>query len=83
MPRQYVNTLTDGAPVDEIYLLVDKQLRANRNADLYLLAQLRDKTGLVSGLLWNVSEDSVGHIRQGDYVKVRGKVQVFQGNLQV
>jgi 3'-5' exoribonuclease len=83
MPRQYVNTLTDGAPIDEIYLLVDKQLRANRNADLYLLAQLRDKTGQVSGLLWNVTEDSVGHIRQGDYVKVRGKAQLFQGNLQV
>ncbi|MBX3440768.1 MAG: HD domain-containing protein [Planctomyces sp.] len=83
MPRQSVNTLSDGVSVDEIYLLSDKQLRANRNADLYLLAQLRDKTGQVSGLLWNVTEESVGHIRQGDYVKVRGKVQVYQGHLQV
>jgi 3'-5' exoribonuclease len=83
MPRQYVNTLTDGTPVDEIYLLADKQLRANRNADLYLLAQLRDKTGQVSGLLWNVSEELVDHVRQGDYVKVRGKVQLYQNHLQV
>jgi 3'-5' exoribonuclease len=44
---------------------------------------LRDRTGQVSGLLWNVSEDAVGHIRQGDYVKVRGKAQLYQGNLQV
>jgi 3'-5' exoribonuclease len=83
MPRQYVNTLIDGSAVDEIFLLADKQLRANRNADLYLLAQLRDKTGQVSGLLWNVTEDSIGHIRQGDYVKVRGKVQLYQGHLQL
>ncbi len=46
MARQFVNTLTD-ALVDEVYLLADRQLRANRNADLYLLAQLRDKTGQV------------------------------------
>lgn len=83
MPRQYVNTLTDGTAVDEIFLLTDKQLRANRNADLYLLAQLRDKSGQVNGLLWNVSEESMGHIRQGDYVKVRGKAQLYQGNLQL
>jgi 3'-5' exoribonuclease len=83
MPRQNVNTLTDGTAVDEIYLLADKQLRANRNADLYLLAQLRDKTGQVSGLLWNVTEELVEHVRQGDYVKVRGKVQLYQNHLQL
>ncbi|MEW4531264.1 MAG: 3'-5' exoribonuclease YhaM family protein [Maioricimonas sp. JB045] len=83
MSHQFVNQLADGESLDDIYLLSDKQLRANRNADLYLLAQLRDKTGQISGLLWNVSEDAVAHIQAGDYVRVRGKVQLYQGNLQV
>jgi 3'-5' exoribonuclease len=83
MTRQYVNTLTDGVAVSDVYLLADKQMRANRNADLYLLAQLRDKTGLISGLMWNVAEETVSDLEPGNYVRVKGKVQLFQGNLQI
>ncbi len=83
MPRRFLSELSDGETVEETFLLTEKQLRANRNADLYLLANLRDKTGAISGLMWNVTEDSVGHIDAGDFVKVRGKVQLYQGALQM
>jgi 3'-5' exoribonuclease len=83
MSRQYVNALKDGESVDEVYLLSDKQLRANRNANLYLLANLRDRTGVISGLMWNVTEDSVAEVNTGDFVRVKGKVQVYQGGLQM
>ena len=56
MPRRYVNQLADGESVEEIFLLADKQLRANRNANLYLLAHLRDRTGMINGLMWNMTE---------------------------
>ncbi|MCA9077851.1 MAG: HD domain-containing protein [Planctomycetaceae bacterium] len=83
MSRQYVNSLSDGQSVDEIYLLADKQLRANRNAETYLLAQLRDKSGQVSGFLWNVREDIAAAVSAGELVIVRGRVQLYQGNLQM
>ncbi|MCA9087724.1 MAG: HD domain-containing protein [Planctomycetaceae bacterium] len=83
MARRFLNQLLDGEPVDEVFLLADRQMRANRNADLYLLAQLRDRSGQVSGLLWNVAEDAVSHLQPGDYVRVRGKAQMYQGNLQI
>lgn len=83
MSRRFVNLLQDGETLEEVFLLADRQLRANRNGDSYLLSQLRDKTGQISGLLWNVTEATVGHLRPGDYVKVKGKVQLFQGNLQL
>jgi 3'-5' exoribonuclease len=83
MSRRYVNTLSDGELLDEVYLLADKQLRANRNAELYLLLQLRDRTGTISGLLWNVKEDAAAMLGIGQFVRARGKVQLYQGNLQV
>jgi 3'-5' exoribonuclease len=83
MPRRFLNEFSDGESVEEVFLLTEKQLRANRNADLYLLASLRDKTGSISGLMWNVTEDSVRHVDAGDFVKVRGKVQLYQGALQM
>ncbi len=83
MPRRFVNELADGDNVDEVFLLADKQLRANRNAQLYLLATLRDRTGVVNGLMWNVTEEQVGQIGPGDFVRVRGKAQLYQGSLQL
>jgi len=83
MARMFVKDLKDGDSVTEVFLLADKQLRANRNANLYLLASLRDKTGVISGLMWNVTEDGVSDISAGQMVQVRGKVQLYQGNLQM
>jgi len=83
MTRTFVSDLADGDSVDEVFLLADKQLRANRNADMYLLATLRDKTGVINGLMWNVSEDRMQHMSSGDMVQVKGKVQLYQGSLQM
>lgn len=83
MTRTLLHDLRDGDAVDETFLLAEKQLRANRNADLYLLATLRDKSGVMTGLMWNVTEQSVSAINTGDYVAVRGKVQLYQGGLQM
>ncbi|MFV0445475.1 MAG: 3'-5' exoribonuclease YhaM family protein [Planctomycetaceae bacterium] len=83
MSRRYVNTLADGESIEEIFLLADKQLRANRNAELFLLAQLRDRTGQISGLLWNVKEAEAAMLSSGQFVRVKGKVQLYQGNLQI
>ncbi|MSR57001.1 MAG: HD domain-containing protein [Planctomycetaceae bacterium] len=78
-----MNTLTDGETVEEVYLLSDKQLRANRNAALYLLVELRDRSGAISARMWNVTEDAAAHVNPGDFVAVKGKVQLFQGALQM
>ena len=82
-PRIDVENLAYGQSIEEIYLLADKQLRANRTGDLYLLSQLRDRTGQISGLLWNVNEQEMARFASGDYVRIRGKVQLYQGNLQI
>ena len=70
MSRTFVKEFSDGDSVDEVFLLADKQLRANRNADMYLLATLRDTSGVISGLMWNVSEERLQHISTGDWQKI-------------
>jgi len=83
MSRRFINTLVDGETIEDIYLLADKQLRANRNAALYLLVELRDRTGAISARMWNVTEDAVAHVNPGDFVAVKAKVQLYQGALQM
>lgn len=83
MTRRYLNTLKDGDLVEEVYRVADRQLRANRNAALYLSLDLRDKTGVMNARMWNITEEMVTGIQSGGYVRVRGKVQLFQGSLQM
>lgn len=83
MSRRYVNQLSHGDSVDEAFLVADKQLRANRQGNLYLQLELRDKTGSVGARLWNATEELARTFEPGDYLLVRGKTQIFQGSLQI
>ena len=56
MGRRFVNQLTDQESVDEIYRVNHKQLRPNRNGDLYLQVDLADRSGTISALLWNADD---------------------------
>jgi 3'-5' exoribonuclease len=82
MTRRYVEQLTDGETLEEVYLVTDKQLRANRNGNLYLQLELRDRTGAISARLWNAGEHLFRSFEVGDFLLVKGKVQLFQGALQ-
>src|SRR5436305_15208501 len=83
MTRRFVAELADGDGVDEVFLVVDKQLRANRNGNLYIQVDLRDRSGVINARLWNAGEPLFRSFDIGDFVRARGKVQLFQGALQV
>ena len=81
MSRRFVQQLADGDTIDEVFLVTDKQLRANRNGNLYLQLELRDRTGAISARLWNAGEHLFRSFEAGDFLRVKGKVQLFQGAL--
>jgi 3'-5' exoribonuclease len=83
MGRRFVQQVSDGDTVEEVYLITDKQLRANRNGNLYLQIELRDRTGSISARLWNAGEHLFRSFETGDFLLVKGKVQLFQGALQM
>lgn len=83
MGRRFVQQLTDGESVDEVYLVSDKQIRANKNGNMYLQLELRDRSGAITGRLWNVNETQSRSFDAGDFLLIRGKVQLFQGALQL
>src|SRR5260370_31543502 len=83
MSRRFVQQLADSDNLEEVYLVTDKQLRANRNGNLYLQIELGDRTGSISARLWNAGEHLCRMFEVGDFLLIRGKVQLFQGALQV
>jgi 3'-5' exoribonuclease len=83
MARRFVAQLGDGDSIEEVYLVTDKQLRANRNGQLYLQLELQDRTGSINARLWNAGEHLFQSFETGDFLIVKGKVQLFQGSLQI
>lgn len=81
--RKYVNELTEQENVNEIFRASNKQLRPNRNGALYLQVDLSDKTGTVTARLWNANENIYHLFENGDYLRVEGKAQIFQGAMQL
>src|ERR1044072_2495680 len=81
--RRYVCQLGHNEPISQIFLASEKQLRPNRNGNLYLQLQLSDRSGAIAARLWNASENDYRAFENGDFVRVEGNTQLFQGNMQL
>jgi 3'-5' exoribonuclease len=83
MPRQFIASLPPQTQIDQVFLATHKQLRPNRNGQLYLQVELADRSGSMTGRLWNASDADYAAFDDGDYVRVEGHTQLFSGALQI
>lgn len=83
MPKQFLRDLQPQSPVDSVFRIADRQTRANRQGNSYLLLQLQDRTGTLSAMRWNADERLADRFPKGSFVRVQGVAQLHNGNLQI
>ena len=83
MSRRLITELPPQCQLDQTFLATHKQLRPNRNGQLYIQVELADTSGTITGRLWNASDDDFGGFEDGDYVRVEGHTQLYSGSLQL
>lgn len=81
--RRCITELGPQASVDQVFLATQKQLRPNRNGQLYLQIELADRSGSITGRMWNASDEDFAAFDEGDYVRVEGTTQLYTGALQL
>jgi len=81
--RRFVSQLAHNETISQVFLASDKQLRPNRNGNLYLQVDLADRSGTLNARMWNASDSDYRAFDNGDYVHVEGATQLFQGNMQL
>lgn len=81
--RKRVTELAAQANVDQTFLATRKQLRPNRNGQLYLQVELADRSGSITGRMWNASDEDFAAFDEGDYVQAEGTTQLYSGALQI
>jgi 3'-5' exoribonuclease len=83
MAKRFVNQLVERENVDEVFLVIEKQLRANRSGNLYLQLRLADRTGSLTAMMWNANDRVSQSFESGDYVRVQGASQFYNGQMQL
>jgi 3'-5' exoribonuclease len=81
--RRFVSQLAHNEAVQQVFLASEKQLRPNKNGNLYLQVDLSDRSGAINARMWNASDDDYRAFENGDFVVVDGATQLFQGNMQL
>jgi 3'-5' exoribonuclease len=83
MARRFISELAHQEPIDQVFLASQKQLRPNRNGNLYLQVELSDRTGSISARMWNADDADYRAFEDGDFIRVEGATQLYQGALQL
>lgn len=83
MSRRFVSQLGHNEQVDQVFLASNKQLRPNRQGNLFLQIDLSDRSGSMPCRMWNASEGDYKSFENGDYVYIEGTAQLFQGSMQL
>jgi 3'-5' exoribonuclease len=83
MQRRFVNQLGHQETIDQVFLASQKQLRPNRNGNLYLQVELSDRSGSLAARMWNAADADYRSFEDGDFVRVEGSTQIYQGGLQM
>jgi 3'-5' exoribonuclease len=80
----YVNQLQPGAELtNELFLMSDVVRRKTRDGRPFILCTLRDRSGQVNGVYWDVPDYTNAFLRPGVAVLVSGRVNDYKSALQV
>ncbi len=81
--RYWVKDLKPGTELDELFVVRSKDVRQRRGGGPYLALTLGDRTGEVTGLVWENVERLGKLCEVGQVLRIRGQVQRYNQRLQV
>ena len=80
---KFVSDLEDKENFKDIFLCSEKQLMTDKNGKNYLNLNLVDKSGLLNARLWDRANEFDLKFNDGDFLMVKGHVQIYQGRRQI
>lgn len=75
--------LRPGMQVDEVYLVLSKEVRTTKSGKPFLKLRVGDRSGGVDCMVWEAAERLGEGFRQGDLVHVRARATEYAGKVQL
>jgi 3'-5' exoribonuclease len=83
MAHKFINTIEPGETINDIYMVRDPILRSTTRGDLYIAMYLLDRTGQLNGRMWQATESIYKALPKPGFVRVQGRSELYQNNLQI
>ena len=82
MRRLFLRDAASGDLVDDVYVLTNKQLSAASSGKHFIKAFVSDCTGQLVARMWNASREIFNWMPDSGFLKIRGRIENYQNNLQ-
>ena len=83
MTHKFINEIGPGEKIDDIYTAREPILRSTTKGDLYIAMYLSDRTGQLNGRMWQATEAVYTSLPKPGFVRVQGRSELYQNNLQI
>lgn len=80
---QFVKDLHEGERVDDLFLVKSSRLAETRAGKPYLQLSVMDRSGEISGPIWERAEELAPHCQSGSFIRLQGLVQSYRQQLQL
>jgi 3'-5' exoribonuclease len=83
MRRLFIRDCAPGDLVEDVFVLSNKQLAATSAGKFFIKAYCSDRTGQLTARLWNATREIFNTLPESGFVRVRGRIENYQNNLQL
>jgi 3'-5' exoribonuclease len=83
MRRLFLSDCQAGDIVEDVFVVANKQIAQGTNGKFYIKFFLSDKSSQLTARIWNASRDQFNALPETGFVKLRGRVENYQNNLQI
>jgi 3'-5' exoribonuclease len=83
MRRLFLCDCQAGDVVEDVFVLTNKQLAQASNGKHYIKAFISDRTTQITARMWNASRDIFHAMPDSGFIRLRGRVENYQNNLQI
>ncbi|UCD85842.1 MAG: HD domain-containing protein [Deltaproteobacteria bacterium] len=83
MERVRIDQIKEKDLIESVFLVKSKNLAVAKSGKPYLNLVLMDRSGEIEAKVWDEAEEASRLFDQNDFIKLRGKVTSYQGQLQI
>jgi 3'-5' exoribonuclease len=82
MRKLYLNQVQPGDILEDVFSVSNKQFSATSTNKNYIKCFVGDKTTTITARLWNATREIFTQMPESGFIRVRGRVENYQNNLQ-
>ncbi len=83
MAHKFINSISTGETVSDIYMVKEPILRSTSRGDLYIAMYLCDRTGQLNGRMWQATEAIYNSLPKPGFLHIDGRSELYQNSLQI